>query len=385
MAMPRRLKRIYALHDFESAARRHLPKAIFQYVRNGAGEEFSLRRNRRIFDSLLLRPYRLRDVAQRDAGVTLFGHRYAQPFGIAPTGGAAMIRYNADRLEAAAARAANVPYSLSANSITPLEDVIRINPETWFAAYLPDDLAIVDGMVDRVSRAGYKVMIITVDVPVAAQRLAETRAGYTMPIRPRLRVAANVAFYPRWLFGTAGRNFLRLRQPRIANIRPGNGPGLFSRELSAVGGSSGFTWDHIERIRARYPGKLVLKGILRPEDAARAARIGVDGIVVSDHGARLLDHVITPLEAFAEIKAQAGTMAVMVDGGFRQGSDVLTALALGADAVLVGRPFLYASALAGRAGVEHAIGLLGKDIDRGMAMLGVSRIADLTADFVRRV
>jgi len=181
------------------------------------------------------------------------------------------------------------------------------------------------------------------------------------------------------------RTLLHSKSRRIENIRPEGGPGLFSSEIAAVGGSPAFDWDHIARIRDRYRGKLVLKGILHPDDAAKAAEMGIDGIVVSDHGARLLDHSVTPLDVLAEIKAAAGTMTILVDGGFRQGSDVLTGLALGADAVLLGRPFLYASAVAGRAGVEHAIDLVARDVSTGMAMLGVNTVDELDENFVRHI
>lgn len=379
----RRLHDVYQLTDFETAVKRYLPKAVFEYIRNGAGNEFSLRRNRTIFERFLWRPYRLRDVSSIRTKVTLFGEEYDQPFGFAPTGGAAMARFDADRLEAAAARRHNLFYALSANSLTPLEDVIRINPRTWFAAYLPSDLDVIDGMIDRVQKAGYPVFLITCDVPVPAQRLAETRAGYSMPIRPNLRSIMGAIRHPGWTLGTLGRTILRDRNPKIVNIRPKGGPGLFSSEIASVGGSPHFTWDHIRHIRARWKGKLVLKGILRPEDAAEAARIGVDGIVVSDHGARLLESSVTPLETLNEIKQSSGAMSVIIDSGFRCGGDVLKAIALGADAVMLGRPFLQACALAGRAGLDRAVAILKTEIGRDLGLLGVTDLNELDLSFLK--
>jgi len=172
-----RLTKILQLEDFDAASRQHLPKAVYEYVRDGAGDERSLRRNREIFDKLLWHPRRLRDVTRPRTGISIFGQDYLLPFGLAPTGGAAMIRYDVDCLEAAAAYSRNVPYTLSANALTLLEDVIKTNPQSWFAAYFPLDVTIIDGMLDRLTRAGYSTLLLTVDVPVGASRIAETRAG----------------------------------------------------------------------------------------------------------------------------------------------------------------------------------------------------------------
>ncbi|NVN01413.1 MULTISPECIES: alpha-hydroxy acid oxidase [Asaia] len=383
MTAKRRLHDIYQLTDFEKAVKRYLPKAVYEYVRNGAGAELSLRRNRAIFQRYLWRPYRLRDVSSLNTKITLFGEEYAQPFGLAPTGGAAMTRYDADRIEAAAARRHNLFYALSANSLTPLEEIIRINPRAWFAAYLPSDLGVIDGMIDRVQKAGYPVLLITCDVPLPAQRIAETRAGYSMPIRPNLRATIGGILNPGWTFGTLGRTILRDRNPKIVNIRPQGGPGLFSNEIAAVGGSPHFTWDHIRHIRRRWKGKLILKGILRPEDAEEAARIGVDGIGISDHGARLLDSTVSPLEVLPEIRKAARDMSVVIDSGFRCGGDVLKAMALGADAVMLGRPFLQACALAGSAGLDKAVSILSTEVNRDLALLGVTDLASLDASLLR--
>lgn len=382
MTAKRRLRDIYRLTDFEQAVKRYLPKAVYEYVRNGAGSEISLRRNRAVFQRYLWRPYRLRDVSSVKTRITLFGETYDQPFGFAPTGGAAMTRYDADRIEASAARRHDLFYALSANSLTPLEEIIRINPRSWFAAYLPSDREIIDGMIDRVQNAGYPVLLITCDVPVPAQRIAETRAGYSMPIRPNLRATLGGMAHPGWTFGTLGRTVLRDRNPKIVNIRPEGGPGLFSSEIAAVGGSPHFTWDHIRHIRSRWKGRLVLKGLLRPEDAAEAAGIGVDGIVISDHGARLLDSTIAPLEVLGDMKKEAGDMAVIIDSGFRCGGDILKAMTLGADAVMLGRPLLQACALAGGAGLDKAISILRTEISRDLALLGVTDVAALDPDLL---
>ncbi|MBS4075726.1 alpha-hydroxy-acid oxidizing protein [Ameyamaea chiangmaiensis] len=384
MPAPSLSSRFLCLADFEAAARRRLPRAAYAYLRNGAGEERSLRWNRQQFDAYRLVPRRLRPVSDLRTDVTLFGQRYALPFGIAPLGGAAVLAYDADRIMAACARAANIPYMLSANAITPLEDIIRINPAAWFAAYLPADTGVVDAMTDRVQDAGFPVLAVTVDVPVAARRLAETRAGYAMPVRATPQLVLDALRHPRWLIGTMGRTLRDTRHPAILNVLPTGGIGLFARGAGPIGGAADFDWGMIERLRARWRGALVLKGLLHPDDARRAAATGVDGIVASNHGARTLDGIVGPVEQLAAMREAAGRMTVLADSGFRGGTDVMIGQGLGADAVFLGRPFLMACVAAGLAGVDHAIGLLGADLRAAMAHCGVTRPEEIADAVVRR-
>jgi len=372
-----RLNRVYSLEDFEKLSKSCLPRAVYEYVRNGAGTEFSLHYNEAAFHALLWQPYRLRQVDQIRTGITIFGETYSAPFGLAPTGGAAMVRYDADRLEARAAHHHDTPYILSANSLTPLEDVFAINPRTWFAPYFPDDYDVIDGMIARLERVNCRVMVVTVDVPVAAKRIAEQRAGYAMPIRPNLPAACGALAHPGWLFDTLLRNIVAERKPRIENIRAQGGPGIFSKEIKAVGGSPRFDWAHVRHIRDRWKHTLILKGLLRADDTEKARDIGVDAVVLSNHGARQIDTTISPMEALMETRARLPDYPLIIDGGFRSGNDVLKAMALGANLVLMGRPFLQACAVAGESGVAKAITLVKEDIARCMAILGVTQFDQL--------
>ena len=381
----RRLRRMLELDDFERAAAPRLPAATRAYIANGAESGSALRNNRDRFADWRFVTRVLRNVTGRDHATTLFGHQYAAPFGIAPMGASAILAYDADNRMARAARTASIPYSLSANSITPMEEVIRHNPHAWFAAYLPTDPDVIDGMVDRVATAGFPVFVVTVDVPVVSNRLAEKRAGYSMPFRPRPQLVWDVIRHPRWLGGTFVRSVVARRGlPVIANVRPTGGFHIFSRQIAAVGGQSAFDWTHIDRIRRRWAGPLVLKGILSPEDAHIASEHGVDGIVVSNHGGRQLDYSVASIEMLSEVKSRSADMTVLLDSGIRRGTDILKSLALGADAVLIGRPFLYAAALAGEPGIRRAIEILARELDIDTALLGATSPHDITADHLVR-
>jgi L-lactate dehydrogenase (cytochrome) len=240
-------------------------------------------------------------------------------------------------------------------------------------------------MVARAARAGIKVFVLTVDVPVGSNREDDARAGYSMPLRPTPRLSWDGLTHPRWLAATAARTLLRRGMPLISNMEPDTGINLFSRKVTRITGHSSFTWTQVELIRKLWNGPFVLKGLLSGEDARIARESGADGIVVSNHGGRQLDAAVSPMEVLNEIKAESGEMAVIVDSGFRRGTDVLKALALGADFVLVGRPFLFAAALAGDPGVQHAISLLSSEIDTDLALLGLRNLAELSPEILREV
>ncbi|NPD66839.1 alpha-hydroxy-acid oxidizing protein [Lichenicola cladoniae] len=371
------------LEDFAGLVRPFLPRAVHGYVTNGADSGGVVTSNRTIFDRWRMVTRVLRDVSARTQATTLFGHEYAAPFGIAPMGSAAVIAFDADNRMARAAASANVPFILSANSITPMEEVVKANPDMWFAAYQSPDHAKIERMVERVAQAGIKVFVLTVDVPVGSNRPADARTGYTMPLSPTPRLALDSILHPRWLVGTGMRTLSRRGMPAISNVEANEPIGLFSRNVGRVTGYSSFTWREAELIRKLWKGPFVLKGVLAAEDVRIAREGGIDGIVVSNHGGRQLGCAVSPMEVLHEIKAKSGDMTVIVDSGFRRGTDLLTACALGADFVLVGRPFLYATALAGEAGLRHAMSLLAREVDIGMGLLGVRTLAELGPEYLR--
>ncbi len=374
-----RTRHLLSLDDFEAAARRALPRPIFGYVAGAAEDNHALADNRQAFDELALVPRVLRNVAQRDQGVTLFGTRYASPFGIAPMGIAALSAYRGDVVLARAAAAAGIPAVQSGSSLIRLEEVVAAAPGTWFQAYLPGTPERIAPLLQRVAAAGVETLVVTVDIPVAGNRENNLRAGFSTPLRPSLRLAWDGLVRPRWLAGTLLRTLLRHGMPHFENSFAERGaPILSARVQRDFAGREHFDWAHIAQIRRQWRGPLVVKGILSPHDAALARQHGVDGIVVSNHGGRQLDGAVAPLRMLPAIAEQArSAMVVMLDGGIRRGTDVAKALALGAQAVFVGRPFNYAAAVDGEAGVAAAIGLLRAELDRNLAMLGATCCAEL--------
>ncbi len=371
------LKQVLDLNDYQRLARPRLPRSVYGYVANGVEADVARDNNRESFQAWHMVTRVLRDVSKVSQETVLFGRRYASPFGIAPMGASAVVAYDGDNRMARAARQANIPFVLSANSITPMEELVKNNPDAWFASYQSPEPDKVEAMVDRVAEAGVKVYVVTVDVPVSSNRENDKRAGYSMPLRPTPQLTLDGLTHPEWLVGAAARTVLKRGVPVISNLEAKGGVSLLSKKVASIAGHSDFSWETVALIRKLWKGPLVIKGLLSKDDAKIAREHGVDGIVVSNHGGRQLDGAVSPLEVLPEIKTESGDMAVLIDSGFRRGVDVLKALALGADFILVGRPFLFAAAIAGEAGVQHAISLLSKEIDTDQALLGLRDLGEV--------
>ena len=379
LALPRQLRSVLSLDDFEALAMRRLPRPIFGYVAGAAENNASLKDNRTAFDEYGFKTRVLVDVSQRTQNIQLFGRTYACPFGIAPMGISALSAYRGDIVLARAAQAARIPAILSGTSLIPMEQVVQQAPDTWFQAYLPGDPGRIDALLERVARAGFGTLVLTVDIPVSANRENNVRTGFSTPLRPSLRLAWEGLTHPRWLVGVLLRTLLAHGMPHFENSFATRGAPIISanvmRDFSA---RDHLSWAHFKRIRRQWKGNLIIKGILSAEDAVQARNLGADGIIVSNHGGRQLDGAVAPLRVLPDIVDAVGDFPVMMDSGIRRGSDVLKALALGARCVFVGRPFNYAAAVAGQAGVTHAIQLLHDEVDRNMAMLGINRCAELS-------
>ena len=375
MAPSRRLRGILSLDDFEAAARRHLPRPIFGYVSGGCENDESLRANRSAFADYAFVTRVLQGVAHRSQATSLFGHTFAAPFGIAPMGLCALSAYRGDLVLAQAAAAAGIPMIASATSLIRLEDIAAANPAAWFQAYVPGEPARIDALLERVKRAGYRTLVVTVDTPVSGNRENNLRVGFSTPLRPGWRLAWDGASRPRWLLGTALRTLLNHGMPHFENSQAARGAAILSRHASRdFGARDHLDWSHLRQIRRAWPGVLVVKGILSVADARSARDCGADGIIVSNHGGRQLDGAVSPLRVLPGIVDAMGDLPVMMDSGIRRGNDVLKAVALGAKFVFVGRPFNYAASIAGEAGVRHAIAILSQEILRNMALLGIDRL-----------
>jgi L-lactate dehydrogenase (cytochrome) len=374
------LRHILSLDDFERAARRFLPRPVFAYVSGAVEDNVAYRDNQQAFDEYGFVPRVLVDVSGRSTSATLFGREYAIPVGIAPMGIAALAAYRGDLVLARAAREANIPMVMSGSSLIRLEEVVAENPDAWFQAYLPGDPARIEPLLDRVAQAGFGTLVVTVDVAVLPSRENNVRAGFSTPLRPSLRLAWDGLSHPRWLFGTWLRTLVRHGMPHFENSFKERGAPILSRNVERdFTKRDHLDWTHLERIRAQWKGKLVVKGILNVHDARIARDRGVDGIIVSNHGGRQLESSVSPLRVLPQIAREAGGMAVMMDSGVRRGTHVLKALALGARFVFVGRPFNYAASIAGVPGVRHAIAILATEIDRNMALAGVRSLTELDA------
>ena len=380
-AIPGRLKGLLCLDDFEEPARRFLPRPIFGYISGGVESNASREANRSAFSEYEFLPRVLVSTRARHQKTTIFGRTYDLPFGFPPMGGTSLAAYMGDTVLAKVAAELNTVMIQSGASLTTMERVKEVGPTAWFQAYLPGEPEIITPLVERAQRTGFEVLVLTVDVQVSANRENNVRTGYSSPLKPTPRLAWDCLMRPRWLCGTFGRTVWNSGMPHLENMGFPRLPILGHTERPRMA-RDGLSWEHVELMRRIWKGKLVLKGVLSKQDVRIARESGVDGIMVSNHGGRQLDFTVAPLRMLPSVVSEAGNMTIMMDSGIRRGTDVLKALALGAQFVFVGRPFLYAASIAGEAGVHHAAALLREELSRDMAMLGISSVAEMKREFL---
>jgi len=374
----RLLARMLALSDFEGAARRHLPRPLYGYIAGAAEDGRSLSDNRSAYDDWSFVPRVLAGVEGRTQRTTLFGRTYEAPFGIAPMGIAALSAWRGDLALARAAAAQGVGMIMSGSSLIRMEEVAAAAPGTWFQAYLPGEPERIEALVERVGAAGFDTLVLTVDTIVRANRENNVRAGFSTPLKPNLRLAWDGVTHPRWLIGTLLRTLVAHGMPHFENSYATRGAPIISRNVERdFGRRDHLNWTHLDLIRRNWRGNLVVKGIVSPDDVRIARERGVDGVILSNHGGRQLDSTVAPLRVLGACVDAAGPMPVMIDGGVRRGTDVIKALSLGARFVFVGRPFMFAAAVAGEAGVAHAIDLLKAEVMRDLGLLGVHALDGL--------
>ena len=371
--------RCYNIDDLRSRARRRLPRGIWEYVERGVEDETGLARNRAAFERVTFRPRVLRGVHAIDSSAELWGRRIPLPLAVGPTGAAGLLWYQGDLALARAAAKAGLPFTISSASTMDLEEIAEAGGRLWFQLYLWENRDLSMAVVDRAAALGCEALFITLDLPVTPNREYILRSGFGTPFRLNARNTLDVLRHPRWLAGVMGRYALSGGIPSQANlpqrlrgkVTKGAMPGALFKQ-------DDLDWEGVERLRERWPGKLVLKGVLHPDDAERALALGADGIVVSNHGGRALDSAVATMDALPAItQAVGGRMTIFLDSGVRRGSDVVKALALGADMVLAGRAPLYGLAAAGEAGVSRALDLLHAETRRTMAMLGARSLAEI--------
>jgi isopentenyl diphosphate isomerase/L-lactate dehydrogenase-like FMN-dependent dehydrogenase len=389
-----RVDDIVNIEDLHQVAKKRLPKVMFDYIEGGVEDERGLARNSAAFKKHHLLPRYLVDVSKRDQSQTIFGRKFSSPFGISPTGGVGLYqRRGGEMLLAEAAREANIPYIMSGGSNASMEEAARVAPHnTWFQMYAAKDPDVTDALVGRARDNGLGALVLTVDVPVHPKRERNYRNGFAnvrsggvleaaLKLKPSILIEA--LSHPGWVY-----DYVRHGgAPTLGNWVPHAGNGASVPEVIQFGRTqtpaAAQTWKDLERYRKLFPRTLIVKGILNPADAVRAAEIGCDGVIVSNHGGRQLDQAPASLDVLPAIKAVVGDrMTVMLDSGVRRGADILIALCLGAQFVFFGRPTLYGAVAYGLPGVKKAVDIFRGEIDLVMSQIGCPSLDQLGPDFL---
>ena len=371
------LAHAFSIEDLRGAARCRLPKAIFDFFDGGAEDELTLDDNQSAFRRVRLLPRVLVDVAQVDLGVQLLGRPAALPMAIAPTGAVGFGWRGGDIAIARAAAAAGIPYTLSSAATASIEQIAKAAPgRLWFQAYILRNKPFLDGLIARALAADYEALMITVDLPVGGKRERDFRNHFSVPFRFTAKNLVDFARHPGWLS-----DIVRYGMPVMENMI---GLDMEARSATAIASSVGrsydpsFDWASLQKIRDHWPRKLIVKGILRPDDASRLAAMGCDALVVSNHGGRQLDGAVATLDALpAVVQAVGGRIPVLLDGGVRRGSDIFKALALGAAGVMVGRATLYGAVSGGEDGAQRALTILRDELTRTLQLSGTSAVSGI--------
>jgi (S)-mandelate dehydrogenase len=371
------LSKVVNIEDLRLLTKRRLPRAIFDFFDGGAEDEVTLRENRAAFERVRLLPRVLVNVANVDPSVEIFGKKAALPLAIAPTGGISAGRYGAELILARAAKAVGIPFTMATPSAFSIEKVAQeVGGRLWFQLYCVRDREFRAKLVSRAKEAGYEAILVTVDLPVSGKRERDPRNGFHTPYSPNWRNSRDVIFKPAWAL-----DMMRNGLPGMANLEGYRFSAPSGTDIvTAVGREmdAGLDWEYIRELRDQWPGKLLLKGVERADDAERAASIGCDGVVVSNHGGRQLDGAAATLDALPQVaKAVGSRITVLLDGGVRRGVDILKARALGAHAVLTGRATLFGAMAGGEPGALRALEILSSELVRAMQLSGVRSAAEI--------
>lgn len=370
------------IEDLRKLAKKRLPKIAYDFIEGGTDDEVGLVTNEQAFRKARIVPRYLVDVSVRDQSTTLFGRNYSSVIGIAPTGLAGLFRRGADLMLAEAARDANVPFIMSGSSTGSIEALGKLAPDHgWYQLYSAKDQAISEDMIKRAGDAGLKTLVFTVDVPEGSNRERNTRNGWGRPLKLTWKTKFEALRHPAWMM-----EWMKHGTPYFDNWAKYAGDGADAEKIADLVGYQNrapMTWKHVERYRELWKGNFVLKGIMHPDDAIRAHSLGVDGLMVSNHGARQLDNAPSPLEVLPAVNAAVGDkMTLMLDGGVRRGLDALIAICMGAKFVFVGRPTLYGVTAGGIPGAKMALNIFRREIDLSMAQMGAPKISDLGPQFL---
>ncbi len=376
----RRLDSALTIYDLRKIAKRRTPAAAFDYTDGAAEAEISLSRARQAFEDVEFHPGVLNDVSHVDTSTTVMGGHSALPFGIAPTGFTRLMQTEGETAGAGAAGAAGIPFTLSTLGTTSIEGVKEANPagRNWFQLYVMNDRSISFDLVQRASEAGYDTLFFTVDTPVAGARLRDKRNGFAIPPQLTLSTVINAIPRPWWWI-----DFLTTPKLEFASLSSTGGT---VGELLNSAMDPSINYEDLREIRQLWPGKIVIKGVQTVEDAKELARLGVDGVVLSNHGGRQLDRAPVPFQLLPEVVREVGgDVEIMVDTGIMNGADIVASIALGADFTLIGRAYLYGLMAGGRRGVDKTISILAEEIERTMKLIQVSSLEELTPAHVTQL
>ncbi len=370
----------FNIADIRMAAKRRLPKSLFEFIDRATEDELAVRNNRAAIERIRILPRAPLDVSNRSLSSSIFGKPVGLPMAIAPTGASGLMWYEAELELARAAKAAGIPYTMATGSMVPFERVAKeVGGRLWFQLYVWPDRAATYELVRRVAAAGAETLVVTVDTPVPPNREYNTRNGFGLPFRPTVANVTDISLHPRWLLGTLLKYLIADGMPKMRN-HPAEFNNARTRAAIAPRLTLCDTVDlpEIKRLRDMFPGKLLVKGIMHPQDALDVVAAGADGVVVSNHGGRNLDAAMATFDALPGIAAAIGGKAtIIVDSGIRRGLDILKALALGADAVQTGRATLWGAAAGGEAGVTRVLDLLRHELSTAMANTGVRTIEQI--------
>ena len=372
------------IRELQQASRARLPAGVHAFVERGVEDDISVAANLAAFRDLKMQPRVLRGVASIDLSTDILGQRVCAPMAIAPTGGNGMLWYRGDEALARAAAAAGIPFTISTASSIDVEEIARAGGRLWFQLYMWEDRKLSHAAMDRAWASGCDTLFITADMAVPPNREFMRRMGFGLPFKVGRRSLLDIVSHPRWALGVMGRYVLNGGLPRQANL-PLELKGTLTRDPQRRASFVNDTldWDEVKGLRDRWKGKFIVKGVMRGEDAQTALAIGADGVVVSNHGGRSLDCSAPTVSVLPEVvSAIGGRGTILFDGGIRRGTDVVKALALGADAVLLGRATLYGLAAAGQPGVEQALAILKAEIRRTMGLTGSRTIAEVSRDLL---
>ena len=371
-----------SIEDLRLKAKRKLPRCIFDFYDGGAEDELTLNANRQSFQNVMLTPRILRGVDKVDTRVDMLGETCGLPIAIAPTGALGYGKHGADLAIAKAAAAKGLIYTLSSSATTSIEHIAREAPgRHWFQAYILKNKDFFYSLIDRAQAAEYEGLMITVDLPVGGKRERDNKNKFAIPFKLNSRIALDFLAHPFWLG-----ELIYNGMPVLENMVGLEGQNRGINHLASSVGRNydpAFNWDDLKRIRDYWHKKLIIKGVMHPEDAVRLMEMGCDAVVVSNHGGRQLDTANSTLSALPTIvKAIDGKIPVLLDGGIRRGSDILKAIALGANGVLTGRATLFGAISSGQPGATHALNILQEELVRTMQLCGVSEINQITPELL---